>query len=265
MGGHTQRMCPAERNPSPGVLDRVSELFAAFDEDTQRLTLSELARRAEIPKSTVHRLVNHLARLGLLEVRDGQIQLGIRLFELGELVPRRRTLADAAAPHMIDLRDATGRTVHLAVLDGQDVVYVHITPGRTGPRMPSRIGGRLPVHATGVGKAILAFSPAATVQPIVEGPLPPMSPYTITLPGALGRELVSIRSSGVAYDREESTVGISCVAAPVLGPHGYAIAALSVSGTTAGTDVARLGPAVQTAALALSRAIARPSLSIDTP
>lgn len=257
-------MCPADRNKAPGVLDRVSSLLNAFDASTQRLTLSDLARAAGLPKTTAHRLVGDLTRMGFLESRAGHIQLGMRLFELGELVPRRRTLADAATPYMTDLRDATGRTIHLAVLDGHDVVYMHILTGPAGPRMPSRVGGRVPCHATGVGKAILAFSPATIVQGVVEGPLPMLSPYTITRPGALGRELATIRGSGVAYDREESTLGVSCVAAPIIGTHGYAIAGLSVSGTTAGTDARRLGPAVQTAALALSRAITRPSLDIDT-
>lgn len=253
-------MCPAERDTGTGVVDRLSEIFGAFDESHQRLTLAELTRRSGLPKSTVHRLVGDLRRLELLEHVDGHLQLGIRLFELGELVPRRRTLVDAALPYMTDLRAATGHTVHLAVLDEREVVYLHVLPGTTATRLPSRTGGRLPAHATGVGKAMLAFSPGAAVQAVLDGPLEKLSPYTITRPAFLARELRTIRGEGLAYDREESTIGVSCVAAPVLDADGFALAGLSVSGTTVGVDAKRLGPAVRTAALALGRAVSRARL-----
>ncbi|GMA42228.1 IclR family transcriptional regulator [Mobilicoccus caccae] len=152
-------MCPAEQNGAPGLVDRLSAILDAFDDAHRRIALSELARRAGLPKSTVHRLVGDLVRHGLLERRDGRLQLGIRIFELGELVPRRRDLVDAALPHLSDLRAATGHTVHLAVMDDREVVYLHVLPGSASGILPSRTGGRMPAHATGVGKAQLAFSP----------------------------------------------------------------------------------------------------------
>ena len=209
------------------------------------LSVSELARRSGLPKSTTHRLVGELCRLGLLEsTRDG-IRLGFRLFELGELVPRHRGLRDAALPFMEDLMEATHQRVHLAVLEGVEVVYVQI--------LGSRFGGRLPAHATGVGKAILAFSPPSVVSARMEAGLPRLSPRTIVMPGALTRELATIREQGVAYDREESSPGIACAAAPVFGMHGVVVAGLSVSGRTGQIDVEKIAPAVRTAALALSR------------
>ncbi|MDO5628225.1 MAG: IclR family transcriptional regulator, partial [Mobilicoccus sp.] len=221
-------MCPAERNAA-GVLDRLSAILESFDDSHQRLSLSELARRSGLPKSTTHRLVADLLRLELLEHLDGRLQLGMRIFELGELVPRRRGLVDAAAPFMTDLRSATGQTVHLAVLDDHEVVYLHIVAGTGAKRLPSRVGGRLPCHATGVGKAILAFSPSELVAAVLEAPLAKLSPYTIVRPAVLARELGTIHRSGISLDREESSVGTSCVAAPVLGPDGLALAAISVS------------------------------------
>ena len=116
---------------------------------------------------------------------------------------------------MADLREATRCTVHLAVLDGVDVVYVQILNSPGGRRLPSKLGGRLPAHATGVGKAILAYSVPEVVTARIDAGLPRLTPRTISTPGALTRELEQIRSSGVAYDREESTIGIHCVAAPV--------------------------------------------------
>ena len=243
----------------------------ALDANHPYLSVSELARRSGLPKSTTHRLVGELCRLGLLEsTRDG-IRLGFRLFELGqlaqarlrlrqlalpmlgELVPRHRGLRDAALPFMEDLMEATHQRVHLAVLEGVEVVYVQILGSRSGMAMPSRIGGRLPAHATGVGKAILAFSPPSVVSARMEAGLPRLSPRTIVMPGALTRELATIREQGVAYDREESSPGIACAAAPVFGMHGVVVAGLSVSGRTGQIDVEKIAPAVRTAALALSR------------
>ena len=242
----------------------MSAILSAFDNSRRHLTLSELARRADLPKSTAHRIVGDLVRHNLLETEDGEIRLGMRVFELGELVPRRRTLLDAARPYLTDLRAATQHTVHLAVLVDREVLYLDVVPGLSGPRLPSRAGGRLPAHATGVGKAILAFSGSAVVQVVLESSLDAMTPYTITRPSLLARQLSTIRDQGIAHDREESTIGVSCVAAPVIGAAGYAVGAVSVSGTTPTIDARLLGPAVRTAALSLSRDVREGQL-IDVP
>src|SRR5450755_3363957 len=155
-----QDMRSTQRDGVPeSVLERGVALLSAFGADRGELGISELARRTGLPKSTVHRLAGELVRLGMLEPVGPQLRLGIRLFELGQLVPRRRTLRDAALPFMEDLREATRNSVHLAVLEGIEVVYVEILLSRASRSLPSRGCGRLPAHATGVGKAILAFSP----------------------------------------------------------------------------------------------------------
>jgi IclR-like helix-turn-helix domain-containing protein len=149
-------------------LDRATSIFAACDQDTTHLSFAELARRTDMPRSRVHRLASELIRLGWLEQLDGEVR-GIRLFELGLLVPRRRGIAEAARPFMEDLRQATGFAVHLAALDGIEVVYLEILHPKSGLKMASRIGGRLPSHATGVGKAQLAYHPAETTARIEAG------------------------------------------------------------------------------------------------
>ena len=162
-----QRMRSTERNGAPiSVLARATAVIEAFDEEGPVLTLAELARRTGLPKSTVHRLAGELVELRVLE-RTGApgadgYRLGIWFFERGELVPTHRSLSDAALPVMEDLREATRQRIHLAVLEGVDVVYVEIL-GTGKHDLASRTGGRLPAHATGVGKVILAYSPAATV------------------------------------------------------------------------------------------------------
>jgi DNA-binding IclR family transcriptional regulator len=215
--------------------------------------ISELARRSGLAKTTVFRLVHELAGCGLVEVTSSGVRLGMRLFELGSSVPRQRSLAEAALPFMRDLHVATRETVHLAVLDGAEVVYVAIQHGAHTPRLPSRVGGRMPAHATGVGKAILAFSAPEVAAALIYGGLERRTPRTIAAPGALRRELARIRASGVSFDREESGPGIVCAASPVFGTGGTVAAALSLTGWSSRLDLERVAPAVRTAALALSR------------
>jgi len=215
--------------------------------------ISELARRTGLAKTTVHRLVGELATYDLVEVTGDGIRLGMRLFELGQSVPRQRSLKDAAMPFMRDLHEAARETVHLAVLDGTEVVYVEILHGTGAPRLPSRVGGRMPAHATGVGKAILAFSEARVVDTLIEAGLERRSPHTIVMPGALRQELKRVAGSCIAFDREESGPGIVCAASPIFGRDGRVVAAISLTGWSSRLDVDRVAPAVRTAALALSR------------
>lgn len=253
-------MRSTERNRRQGsgavaVLERALSVLSIFDLEHTELGISELARRAALPKSTVHRMVAEMVRLGILEQDGTRLRLGLRLFELGQLVPRQSTLREAALPYMEDLREATHSAVHLAVLEGVEVVYVEILRGRDRQVLPSRVGGRMPAHATGVGKAILAFSAPEVVKARIDAGLTRSSPYTILLPGPLARELNTIRAAGVSFDREESALGVVCAAAPVFGANGRVQGALSVTGRAERLDVERMAPAVRTAALALSRVL----------
>jgi IclR family transcriptional regulator, acetate operon repressor len=234
------------------LLSRAASIVGAFDDRDPVLSLVELSRRTGLPKSTVHRIVAELVTLRVLERHDDGYRLGMWLFERGELVPGHRSLSEAALPVMEDLREATRQRIHLAVLDGVDVVYVEIL-GTGGLEVVSRTGGRLPAHATGVGKAMLAYSPAATVQARIEAGLPRLTPRTISTSGGLVRELRKIRSVGMALDLEEAQLGVSCVAAPVFGADRKVAAGLSVTGVTGSVDPGTLGPAVRTAAFTLSR------------
>jgi DNA-binding IclR family transcriptional regulator len=200
-------------------------------------------------------LAGHLIATGLLEREGTSVRLGIKLFEIGQLAIRQRGLVDAARPYLADLREATRNTVHLAVLEGTEVVYLDILSGPDAPALPSRIGGRFPAHATGVGKAILAFSPDADVERIIAAGLTRVSTRTITAPGLLRRQLAKVREEGIAYEREESGAGVVCAASPLLNGNGRALAAISLSGWANRMRTERVAPAVRTAALTLSRAI----------
>ncbi|MDV6014123.1 IclR family transcriptional regulator [Haloechinothrix sp. LS1_15] len=250
-------MRPAQRNEpqrsDPSTTARVCALLTAFRPGDEALSVSELARRAGLPKTSTHRLVSHMIANGLLERDGAAVRLGLRLFEIGQLAIRQRGLVDSARPHLADLREATRNTVHLAVLEGTEVVYLDVLRGPDAPRLPSRIGGRFPAHATGVGKAILAHAGEQAVEKVLETSLPAVSRRTITSPAILRKQLATIRAEGVAYDLEESGVGVVCAASPVLDGEGAAVAAISISGWSNRMRTERIAPAVRTAALTLSR------------
>ena len=249
-------MCPAHSgHGETSAAGRITSVLDAFRDDREAMTVSELARRTALPKTTTHRLAGELIRLGLLERADGELRLGLKLFELGQLVPQQRSLRDAARPVMADLREATRHSVNLGILEGADVVYVDILAGPDSPRLPTRVGGRWPAHATALGKAILAFSDPASVEAVLDAGLSRVSERTIASPELLRQELDRVRESGLAYDFEESRPGLVCVASPVHGPGGAAAGALSVSGWSARLKADRAGPAVRTAALTISRAL----------
>lgn len=237
---------------SVSVLDRVTAVLDALSEREDGLGVSEIARRANIPKSTASRVAAELVDQGLLE-RDGdRFSLGVRLFEWGQAVDRPRRLRHLAYPAMIGLRDLTGASVQLAVLDGIDVVFVAVARSAPAVRPYARIGGRLPAHATSVGKAILAVSPTDVVEAVIDGGLARRTPHTITDAEAFRHELMLVRGAGIASEREECVLGRSCVAGVILGPAGDPVAAISVAGATADVLIDAIGTAVRSAAAGLS-------------
>lgn len=230
-------------------------ILGAFGARDDSLTLAELTRRTGLPKSTIHRLLGSLVELRAIDTADGRFRLGMRLFELGELVPVQRALRDVALPFMQDLYEATHETVHLGVMDGFDILYVEKISGHRRAGAPSRVGGRLPLHCTGLGKALLAFSPEEVVERVIDHGLPALSPRTITVPSVFRQTLLAIRRRGVAFDNEEAKTGLSCAAAPILDADRAPIAAVSVTGPNPRVNLARLAPAVHATSLALTRAI----------
>ena len=199
--------------------------------------VSELARRAELSKSTAYRLLAVLERNGVVEKVERKYRLGQRLHELGRdvYVAEHDWLRDSLTPYLVDLYESTHETVHLGALHGTDVVYLSKLYGHRQVRSPSRIGGRIPAYCTAVGKALLAHDPVA-LEHVLQGELRRLTPTTIVDPHRLMDEIARIRDEGVAYDDEESTSGLSCVAVPIVGYGGKALAALSVSTVTGRLD-----------------------------
>ena len=242
---------PSAPAPPTAVLDRAFALLEAFGPDRVELTLAELAAGSGLARSTTHRLAVQLEALGGLERTPRGWRLGVRLFELGQLVPTQLRLRERALPYMGDLYEATRQTIHLAVLEGADAMYVEIIAGHVKVPSPSRRGGRVPAHCTAVGKVLLAF---AGEPPPAEGPpLAARTPRSIVDRAQLRGLLGDVRRSGVAFDDQESMLGLCCVAAPVR-DHRRVVAALSISMATDGPLTPReAAPIVRTAASALSR------------
>ncbi|HET7764119.1 MAG TPA: IclR family transcriptional regulator [Burkholderiales bacterium] len=207
-------------------------LIKAFSEDRYEIGISELAKRLGLAKSTVHRLASTLLDQGMLEQNagDGKYRLGLTLFELGALVRRKMDFTAEARPFLRTLLEKTGETVHLGILDHDSVLYVISLESKQALRMGSKVGTRVPVHATAVGKALLAFQTEEEVGRIVSRGLPASTPNTLVDGKALQRELALVRTRNYAIDDEESEVGLRSIAAPIRNDAGNVIAAISIAG-----------------------------------
>lgn len=237
------------------MVARSAAVLRAFDMRHASLGLSELARRSGLPKATAYRLAGQLVDHGFLE-RDGDAyRLGVLLFELGQRVQRSRVLRDAALPFLEDLYVASRETVHLATPVGTNVMYIDKLVGHSSGSTPSEVAGRLPLHCTATGKAILAHQLQIDVDAYLSRPLERVTRHTIVVASVLRAELESIRQTGWAVEREETMVGFVSVAAAVFGNDDLPLAALSVTGPGRRLDPDRFGPAVRTAARGLTRVL----------
>lgn len=210
------------------VLDRLSLVLDAFD-GPGRLTLAQIVRRTGLPRSSAHRMLERLVQMRWLRRQGRDYELGMRLVELGSLAVHQDRLHRAAVPFLHELHRATNWVVHLAILDGADVVYLEKIGGPMAAAIPTRVGGRYPAHCTAVGKAILGFSDQSQHPPVDDDLLSRKTKYSISTRTQLRAEIDKVRAHGVAWEREESLPGFGCVAAPI-GNIGEAIAAVSVCG-----------------------------------
>ena len=247
MAGHTT-------DPGVSVTARALALVGAFDEEHRRLGLTELASRAGLPVPTAHRLVGELVAWGALARQDdGSYVIGRRLWALGLLAPVNTDLVATASPFLHDLFGATHATVHLAVRDELEALYLDRLRGRASVPVVSTVGSRLPLHATGVGKVLLAHAPAEAQRRVLAD-LTRVTPYTVTQPGALRRQLDRVREEGWASTSEEMSPGACSVAVPVR-RSGAVIAALGVVVPSLRRDRARLVAALQVSACGIERAL----------
>ena len=239
--------------PGATVASRVLALMGAFDERHRRLTLTELAARAGLPVPTAHRLVGELVGWGALaRTPAGEYVVGRRIWDLGLLAPVQSGLRELASPYLHDLYGATLATVHLAVRDGSEVLYLDRLAGHASVPVVSTVGSRLPMHATGVGKVLLAHAPAPVLQDVLAH-LPRITPYTVTQPGLLRRQLAKVLKDDHATTTEEMSLGACSIAVPIRRGQDV-VAALGIVVPSL-KDRARLTGALHVAARGVGRAL----------
>jgi DNA-binding IclR family transcriptional regulator len=219
------------------------------------MNLTGIVARTGLPKTTVYRAVEKMLELGWLEHDGDHYSIGSRLFEMSSLTRLRMQLGESALPHLEHLYEVTHETVHLAVLDGYEVLYVEKISGHNGATALTRVGGRLPAYCSAVGKVLLAYGGPELIDAVLDAGLVARTPTTITTPERLRAELARVRAEGVAFDRGECVSGVACLAAPVLGPEDVCVGAVSVTGSAARLKLDVLGPTVRATALAISHAL----------
>lgn len=219
-----------------GSVRNAARVLRAFSTADQELGVTELSRRLDLSTSTVHRLVATLAAERLLEQdrATGRYRLGLALYALGTAVTEHVDLHQAALPVLTTLRHSTGEMVHVAVLDGLEVIYVERLESHHMLPIFRRVGHRLPAHGTSSGKVLLAALEREDLLVRLGGvTLEARTPRTITDPAALLAELDRVAERGWASNEEEGHAGVVSVGAPLRGADGSVIAALSVVGATA--------------------------------
>jgi DNA-binding IclR family transcriptional regulator len=252
----------AGRSAAPGrsVTSRALAILDAFGSDAPRLSLSDIAERTGTPLTTAHRLLGDLTAWGALVRRvDGRYEIGRKLWDLGLLAPVQMELRQVAAPFLLDLHTTIRDTVHLAVREGLSALYVDRVSGRESVPIVSQVGSRLPLHATGVGKVLLAAAPEEVVAQALRS-LTPITRHTVVDPALLTRELAEVRRRRYARTVEEMSPGTASIAVPVQverpsGP--LAVAALGIVVPPQRRDLARLVPALEMAARGIGRELAR--------
>jgi DNA-binding IclR family transcriptional regulator len=244
------------RTDRRSVTARAFAVLEAFTPASPALTLSEIARRADLPLTTAHRLLAELCAARAIERdSDGHYRIGLRLWEIASLAPRGIPLREAALPFLEDLYEVTHENAQLGVREGHDVVYIERIAGRRAVGVLTRVGGRFPLHASGIGLVLLAHAPESVQRDVLGGPLERFTAHTITDPARLGRILAQIRRDGMAVSDRQVTDDAMSVAAPITDASGEVIAALSIVANASGTVAERLAPAVRAAALGTSRAL----------
>lgn len=235
----------AARDPSRvQSLSRALGLLDTLAETADGMTLADVAQVAGLAPSTAHRLLTTLEsqRYVRFVASEGVWQVGVQAFVVGQAFRRSRDVVTTARPHMRHLMEESGETVNLYIEEGGEAVCMAQVECRQMMRAIARPGGRVKLHCSAAGKAMLAFMPASQVARILQiHGLPRVSEKTLDTPKKLKAELERGRECGFAVDDEEHAVGLRCVAAAILDEDGRPLAALSISGPLARVDESLIG------------------------
>jgi DNA-binding IclR family transcriptional regulator len=236
-------------------VDRAIRVLTAL-QGTRRMSLSELAARLELAPSTAHGIVRSLVEHGMVVQERGssRYQLGPAVLRLGNVYLDTLELRSKAIPWAEDLARRTGLAVRTGVLLIDDVVIIHHEPRPDGSRQMPEVGIVIPVHASALGKAMLAFLPEDEKRVLTSGELRSMTGETISSPENLRDQLDQIRASGIASERDEAVIGESSLASPVFDSYSEAVGAIGVVVPSGGEfDGQNVSDLVRETARAVSR------------
>ncbi|MEU0734999.1 IclR family transcriptional regulator, partial [Streptomyces lavendulocolor] len=215
------------------AVTRALDILELFLEGDGTLSAPEVTRKLQLPRTTVHELLTTLAArsyLVPLPEQPGRYRLGVRTYQLGSRYAEQLDLAAEGQRVAREVAETCDETVHVAILEDTDVIYIAKVDSTHAVRMVSAAGRRLPAHCTSVGKMLLASLPQHELDARIEGrELAAMTSASLTDPDALRAELTAVRERGVATEHRESNPDVSCVAAPVRDGTGRVVAALSIS------------------------------------
>jgi IclR family transcriptional regulator, acetate operon repressor len=255
----------AFNNPLPDggsvqAIDRALATLAVIAE-SDGLTLTELAQQAGLAPSTAHRILASLEAHGFVahDRERGLWVIGVGAFQVGTSFVRNRRFAGIGRLKMHEMMEATGETINLGVEDDGEVVFISQVESHGALRAFFRAGSRAHIHASGVGKALLAQMPDERVRAILhKRGLTRFTEHTLATAADLFRDIADIRARGWSVDNEERTLGMRCIAAPIFNEYGEAIAGVSLSGPTVRVTPERageLGPFVKRAAAEITASI----------
>jgi DNA-binding IclR family transcriptional regulator len=223
------------KNDSPSVaVERALGMLEYVAQEPEGLSNAEISRKLEIPKSSASYILRTLEKQGYLtrDAQTGKYRVGLKILSLSRGALSGIDVREVALPIMRHLMEKTNLTCHLAILDGAEAVYIEKVEPQGFIRMDTWVGRRMLVHATSVGKALVAYIPAERLEKIIaERPMEKRTPKTITTLGRLTKELEKVRTQGYAVDDEENNLGARCLGAPVFNQRGEIEASLGLSGT----------------------------------
>jgi IclR family transcriptional regulator, KDG regulon repressor len=229
-------------------VERAADVLELFLTSSAELSVKEISQELDLSKSTVHGIIKTLEHRGYLEQNpnDLKYRLGMKLFELGIAVENQLDVGKIARPIIESLVAELKETVHLVVLQRDEVIYIEKVEGPQTLRISSQVGKRAPIHCTGVGKAILAFQGDAEIDRILlHSPLEPYTEYTLTDKEEIKKQLKTIHQQGFSVDDEEIELGLRCVAAPIFNHQGKAIASVSCAAPTMRLEDEQLSKVIQ--------------------
>jgi DNA-binding IclR family transcriptional regulator len=247
-------------------LARAVRILESFTPDEPELTVSEVARRSGLPLATASRMVGQLVDHGLLSRGpDREVRVGMRMWELASRAAPTRSLRDAAMPYLEDLHAVVGHHAQLAILDGEEVIFLERLSARDAVINYSRVAGRLPLHISSSGVVLLAYGPAELQDRVLARPLEGRTPATITAPDRLRATLEQVRRQGFALLAGHVHPDATGIAVPVRNGLGEVVAALSVI-VPNDSRAASAVPALLAAARGIERSLRRPGApSLGSP